>query len=190
MRKLKLGPRNSLYPSLTTLVGTVVDGRPNFITIAHVGIMTMKLITIGVGKTHYSNQGIREHGCFSVNIPSEELLVKTDYCGLVSGRKEDKSALFDIFTGELEGAPMIGECPVNMECRLAQTIELPTHDVFVGEVVETYADEALLRDGKVDIARLRPLLFDMSSRKYWSLGAEAGSCWSAGNELKGSPGAE
>ncbi|MBI5869885.1 MAG: flavin reductase family protein [Actinobacteria bacterium] len=186
MNKVNIGPRNSLYPSLTTLVGTVVDGRPNFITIAHVGIMTMKLISFGVGKTHYSNQGIRQNGCFSVNIPSEELVVKTDYCGLVSGRKEDKSALFDIFNGELEGAPMISECPINMECRLEQTIELPTHDVFVAEVVGTYVNEDLIESDKVDISRLKPLLFDMSSRKYWSLGPEVAKCWSVGNDLKGS----
>ncbi|MDO8736483.1 MAG: flavin reductase family protein [Thermoleophilia bacterium] len=185
MNKIKLGPRNSLYPSLTTLVGTVVDGRPNFITIAHVGIMTMKLISFGIGKSHYSNQGIRENGCFSVNIPSEELVVKTDYCGLVSGRKEDKSALFDIFSGELEGAPMISECPINMECRLERTIETPTHDVFVGEVMETYVNENLIEADKVDISQLKPLLFDMSSRKYWSLGPEIAKCWSVGNELKG-----
>src|SRR5665811_2118121 len=78
MTKVKLGARNSLYPSLTTLVGTVVDGRHNFITIAHVGIMTMNLISFGIGKTHFSNQGIRENGSFSVNIPSEELVVRTD----------------------------------------------------------------------------------------------------------------
>jgi len=186
MTKVKLGARNSLYPSLTTLVGTVVDGRHNFITIAHVGIMTMNLISFGIGKTHFSNQGIRENGSFSVNIPSEELVVRTDYCGLVSGRKEDKSVLFDIFEGGLPGAPMISECPVNMECRLEQTVETPTHDVFVGEVVETYVDEGLLEEGKLDISRLKPLLFDMTSRKYFSLGPEVAKCWSVGNELKNS----
>lgn len=112
------------------------------------------------------------------------MVVKTDYCGLVSGRKEDKSVLFDIFSGELEGAPMISECPINMECRLSQTIELSTHDVFVGEVVGTYVNEVLIENGKIDISRLRPLLFDMSSRKYWSLGPEVARCWSVGNELK------
>ena len=57
MNKIKLGPRNSLYPSLTTLVGTVVDGKPNFITIAHVGIMTMKLISFGIGKSPSQQPG-------------------------------------------------------------------------------------------------------------------------------------
>ncbi|MHB1389756.1 MAG: flavin reductase family protein [Thermoleophilia bacterium] len=180
MPKVNLGSRNCLYPTPTVLVGTVVDGTPNFITIAHVGIMTMKQVSLGIGKSHYSNRGIRENGSFSINIPSQEMVIKTDYCGLVSGRSENKSRLFEVFEGELAGAPMIRECPVNMECRLVRTIDMDSHEVFIGEVVATHVDEELLVEGRVDISRLKPLLFDMSSRKYWSLGPEVAPCWSVG----------
>jgi flavin reductase (DIM6/NTAB) family NADH-FMN oxidoreductase RutF len=66
----------------TTLVGATVDGKPNFLTIAPVGIATPGSITLGMGKTHFSYAGICEHGVFSVNILSVELLEKTDCCGL------------------------------------------------------------------------------------------------------------
>lgn len=186
--KRNLGPVNALYPSLTTIVGTVVDGRPNFLAVAHVGNMNHgqpQYLSFGINKKHHSGKGILEHREFSVCIPGEDLVVETDYVGLVSGRNTDKSQVFELFTGELAHAPLIKGCPVCMECRLERVVDFETHAVFIGEIVATHADEAVLRqDGVIDIARVRPLLFDMASLKYWSLGAEVAPCWSAGKALK------
>jgi flavin reductase (DIM6/NTAB) family NADH-FMN oxidoreductase RutF len=185
--KKKLDGINVLYPTPTVLVGAMVDGKPNYITIAHIGIVNHAkpyLISLSMAKVHYTNPGIRENKAFSVNLPSEDLVVETDYAGLVSGKKTDKSDLFEIFYGELENAPMIKECPLNMECRLYDTYDTPTHDLFIGEIVETYADESVLTEGKVDLAKLKPLLFDMSSVKYWSVGESIAGCWNVGKQLK------
>jgi len=185
--KKKLGGINVLYPTPTVLVGAMVDGKPNYITIAHIGIVNHAkpyLISLSMAKVHHTNPGIRENKAFSVNIPSENLVVETDYAGLVSGKKTDKSDLFEIFNGELENAPMIKQCPLNMECRLYDTYDTPTHDLFIGEIVETYADESVLTEGKVDLAKLKPLLFDMSSVKYWSVGDVVAGCWNIGKKLK------
>ncbi len=146
--------------------------------------MRTQLYFMRLPKPHYTNPGIRKNKAFSVNIPSENLVVETDYAGLVSGKKTDKSDLFEIFYGELENAPMIKECPLNMECRLYDTFDTPTHDLFIGEIVETYADESVLNEGKVDLAKLKPLLFDMSSVKYWSVGEAIAGCWNIGKKLK------
>ena len=183
----KLGIVNALYPSLTTIIGATVDGKPNFITIAHVGIMnhgTPQYVSFGMAKVHYTNQGIHENRTFSVNIPSRDLVKETDYVGIVSGKKTDKSGLFDVFYGESKTAPMISSCPVVMECGLERVVDFPTHDVFVGEILETYADKSVLTDGKIDISKVKPLLFDMSSIKYWSLGEEIAKCWNIGKQLK------
>jgi len=188
--KKKLDGINVLYPTPTVLVGAMVDGKPNYITIAHIGIVNHAkpyLISLSMGKVHHTNPGIRENKAFSVNIPSENLVVETDYTGLVSGKKTDKSDLFEIFYGELENAPMIKECPLNMECRLYDTYDTPTHDLFIGEIVETYADESVLAEGKVDLAKLKPLLFDMSSVKYWSVGEVVAGAWNVGKKLKRKP---
>ncbi len=182
--KEKIGGVNALYPTPTTLVGASVGGKPNFITIAHIGIMTLNHISLGIAKAHYTNAGIKENKTFSVCLPSENLVKETDYCGIMTGKNTDKAALFDVFYGELETAPMIRECPVCMECKLAGIVDFPHHDVFVGEVIQTHADESVLSDGKIDIARLKPLLFDMSSKKYWALGGEVAKCWSIGKEIK------
>jgi flavin reductase (DIM6/NTAB) family NADH-FMN oxidoreductase RutF len=185
--KKTLGGINALYPTPTVIVGAVVDGRPNFITIAHIGIVNHSkpyLISISMGKVHYTNTGIRENKEFSVSIPSEKLVIETDYVGIVSGKKVDKSGVFDIFYGSLSKAPMIKACPVCMECRLFDTYDTPTHDLFIGEIVETHAEESVLTDGKVDVSKVKPLLFDMNTVKYWSLGPAVASCWSVGKQLK------
>ena len=178
---------NALYPTPTVLVGAIVDGKINYITIAHIGIVNHArpyLISISSAKAHYTNAGIKENKAFSVNIPSENLVVETDYVGLVSGKNRDKSGLFETFTGQVENAPMIKACPVNMECRVYDIYDTPTHDLIIGEIVETYADESILTEGKIDLSKLKPLLFDMSSIKYWSIGEALENCWKIGKQLK------
>jgi flavin reductase (DIM6/NTAB) family NADH-FMN oxidoreductase RutF len=170
--KVKLGAKNCLYPLPTTLVGANVNGKPNFITMAHVGIADVGSISMGMHKSHYSNIGIRVNQTFSVNIPSIEMVKETDYCGLVSGKNVDKSMVFEVFYGKLETAPMIKACPINMECRLIHTVDLPNHDVFIGEVIETYCDEKCLKDEVVDFSKVQPILFVMNDRSYWKLGEQ------------------
>jgi flavin reductase (DIM6/NTAB) family NADH-FMN oxidoreductase RutF len=185
--KKKIGNQNVLYPMPVTIVGALVNGKKNFINIAHVGILNAgvpHLISLGMGKMHHTNAGIHENKTFSVNILSQDQMVEMDYVGLVSGSKTDKSGVFEAFFGELKTAPIIQNCPLSMECRLYDTYELKTHDVFIGEIVATYVDEAILSDGKVDLSKVKPLLFDMASKKYWSLGSVVGSCWSVGKQYK------
>lgn len=185
--KKNLGMVNALYPSLNTIVGAHVDGKPNFLTVAHVGILNHgnpQYISIGLGKTHYTNQGIHANRQYSVNLPSASQVVETDYVGLVTGKNTDKSGVFELFYGELEAAPMIAACPVSMECRLHSVVDFPTHDVFVGEIVATHADEAVLKEGKIDLAAVDPLLFDMSSIAYYRLGEKVAGAWNVGKQLK------
>lgn len=182
-----IGPINALYPMPTTLVGATVHGKPNFLAVAHVGILnhgTPQYLSIGLAKIHYSNAGIHENKTFSICLPSEDLMLETDFCGIMTGKKTDKAALFELFYGELKTAPMIRQCPVNMELKLDDVMDFPNHDIFIGELIQTYADDTVMDDGKIDIARLRPLLFDMASKKYWSLGQPAGNCWNVGKSLK------
>ena len=182
--KTKLGAKNCLYPMPTTLVGATVMGKPTFITIAHVGIMDLGSVSLGMNKIHYTNAGIKENGTFSVNIPSIEMVKETDYCGLVSGKNVDKGELFEVFYGELKTAPMIAECPINMECRLIQTVDFPRHDIFVGEIVETYCDESCLTDGVVDFSKVEPILFVMNDKSYWKLGERLARAWHVGKGLR------
>jgi flavin reductase (DIM6/NTAB) family NADH-FMN oxidoreductase RutF len=181
--KTELGALNCLYPLPTTLVGAHVKGKPNFITIAHVGIMDLGSLSLGMNKVHYTNDGIRENRAFSVNIPSRALIKETDYCGIVSGKKRDKSVLFDVFYGKLENAPLIRECPINLVCRLIQTVDFPKHDIFIGEIVQTFCDEECLSEGVVDFSKVDPILFVMNDKSYRALGDPCGKAWHDGKGL-------
>ena len=68
--------------------------------------------------------------------------------------------------------------------RLYDVYDFPKYDLFIGEIVETHVEESVLTDGKVDITKVRPLLFDMASKRYWSLGQDLAGCWYEGLKLK------
>ncbi|MGE5533249.1 MAG: flavin reductase family protein, partial [Bacillota bacterium] len=138
--KKELGAKNCLYPMPTVLVGAIVNGKPNFITIAHVGIMDLESVSLGMNKRHYTNHGIKAAKTFSINIPSKTMVKETDYCGLVSGKEQSKSDIFKTFYGTLKTATMIEQCSVNMECELIKTVDFPNHDIFIGKITNTYCD--------------------------------------------------
>lgn len=182
--KVELGARNCLYPMLTTIVGANVKGKPNYTAIAHIGIMDFSSISVSSHRAHYTNIGIKENRTFSVNIPSLALVRETDYCGLVSGNSVDKSTVFESFYGQLGTAPLIKACPINLECKLTRVLEFPQHEVFIGEIVETYCDESCLKDGQIDLSRVQPILFAMFDKNYWRLGERFVRAWQIGKQLK------
>ncbi|GBF32474.1 NADPH-flavin oxidoreductase [Desulfocucumis palustris] len=188
MKKTKMGAKTFLYPMPTTLVGANINDKPNYLAVAYCGIVGTNppVITIALRKSRYTNTGIRENGTFSVNLPSAEMVKVTDYCGLVSGRKFDKSRLFSTFYGELKTAPMIDECPVNLECKLIQTLDyIGSHDIYIGEVVEAYAGEQYITNGSPDIKKVNPILLSSTHDKnYWKVGEPLGKAWKIGEEYK------
>lgn len=186
MSKVNLGANAYIYPMPVTLVGAMVGGKANFMAVGWVMRVNWQppLLAVALNKAHFTPKGIRENQTFSVNFPGADLMEKTDYCGLVSGHKVDKSGLFRVFYGELETAPLIEECPLGLECRLYQVVELPANDLFIGEIVAAHADEDCLTDGRPDIEKINPLVLTMPDNNYWTVGAHAGRAWGAGKKLK------
>jgi flavin reductase (DIM6/NTAB) family NADH-FMN oxidoreductase RutF len=137
-----------------------------------------------LGKGHYTNPGIKENKTFSVCLPSEYMVTKTDYCGIVSGKKIDKSTIFDLFYGELRTAPMIRDCPLSVECTLVETVESGMNEIFIGEIAGTYTEERFLTDGNLDFKKMKPFLLSQPDTTYWSLGEPVGKAWSIGKQLK------
>jgi flavin reductase (DIM6/NTAB) family NADH-FMN oxidoreductase RutF len=182
MEKVKIGPHGFLYPMPMVIVGADVGGKPNFMPVAWVTRTNHAPPRIGIalGKSHRTNVGIREHQEFSVNVPHERMRVVTDFIGLNSGAKTDKSGLFEILRGQLSHAPMIAECPLTMECRVVQTVDQPSNEFFIGDIVETYCSPDYLMEGKPDIARIKPFTLTMPDNRYWAVGAQIGRAWSDG----------
>jgi flavin reductase (DIM6/NTAB) family NADH-FMN oxidoreductase RutF len=185
--KKNLGAIHSLYPMPIAIVGSMVDGKPNYMTIAHVGIINQeakRLVTLSATKVHQTNKGIKENETFSLNMPTESMVEVTDFIGIYTGKKTDKSVVFDAFYGELKTAPMISKCPVNMECKLLDVLDYSSHDVFIGEVMATYANEQVLTNCVIDLAKVKPILFDMNQRNYWKLGQPLARAWEIGKDYK------
>ena len=182
MEKIKADKNSFLYPMPMVLVGAVVDGNANFMAVGWVSRVNFKppMMAVALGRSHYTNAGIERNKAFSVNIPGTNLLAKVDYCGIVSGEKTDKSKVFDVFYGEIAAAPMIKECPLTFECRLVNTVDLPTNSLFIGEIVGTYTEERYLTDGNLDIKKIDPFTLTMPDNSYWKIGEMAGKAWSAG----------
>jgi flavin reductase (DIM6/NTAB) family NADH-FMN oxidoreductase RutF len=173
-------------PWTQTILGTVRDGRPNFMALDWVTRVNFNppLLGICVNKGHASAEAVRMNGEFSVNVPTEDMVEVTDYTGLVSGRNADKSGLFEVTAGTLTKAPLISSCPINLECRVIQTLEFATNNFFIAEIVNIYVDDSVLTNGKPDMARVRPFLLTMPDNTYWSLGEPVGKAWQAGQALR------
>lgn len=168
------------------LVGANVEGKPNFEAIAWFSLVDYQpqLISISSEKSHYTNKGIHENKTFSVNIPSVKMAAVTDFCGLHSGSKVDKSKAFKVFYGELKTAPMIKECPVNLECKLNRTIELLHGELFIGEIVGIYTEDRFLTGNKPDVKKIDPLIFEGSLGNYWKLGEHVAKAFEIGKDYK------
>ena len=164
MAKVIRKPTTALYPVPAVLVSCGVGERANIITLAWVGTLCSKppLVGIGVRPSRYSHGLIKEAGEFVINLPNAEQVRWVDHCGVVSGRDEDKWAAcgFTPAPAAEVQVPIIAECPVNIECRVRQTLSLGSHDLFIGQVVAVQVDEAVLDErGRLDFARARPFAF-------------------------------
>jgi flavin reductase (DIM6/NTAB) family NADH-FMN oxidoreductase RutF len=186
MEKTNLGKNSFIYPMPVTLLGTKNGEKANFMALGWLSRANGNppLLVAGVNKVHLSTQLIRENKAFSINYPSVDMIKEVDYCGLVSGRKEDKSRFFTVEYGELENAPLIKECPFSLECKMVDIYEMATHDLFIGEIIASYADEKILTDGKPDLGKLNPLLLTMPDNHYWAVNEKVGKAWKIGKELK------
>lgn len=184
MAKRSVKPGPYIVPMPAVVVGSVVEGRPNFMTAAFCGIANYAppVIACGLSPSHRTCRGIETHRQLSINVPSEEQVVATDYCGIVSGDEVDKSALFDTFTGTLPAAPMIAAFPLTAECRLLQTLPLGADTLYVAEIVSVHAEEEILSGEQVDWRKLRPLLFTFPDPAYWRLGEYVAKAWSVGRQ--------
>ncbi|HDZ24031.1 MAG TPA: flavin reductase family protein [Desulfobacteraceae bacterium] len=186
MKKTMLGADTLLYPMPAVLVGTKVDEKPNFMTAAWCGIAAPKPPALGVSirKELHTFTGIMEHKVFSINVASAGLARKVDYCGIYSGRKRDKSQVFKVFYGVLEAAPLVEECPVNLACRMIHTLDLGSHTLIVGEIVESYVNEDCLSNGKPDPVKIDPLIYTTITQEYRRLGDVVARAFHDGKTLQ------
>lgn len=186
MSKTMIGNDAFVLPMAQAILGSHHAGRPNYMALAWLTRANHKPCIMGicVHKSHASFEDILETRQFSLNFPTRSMHVVTDYVGLVSGRRTDKSEVFSSFYGELDAAPLIEECPLCMACKVVEMMEFPTNSFIFGEVAQVFCNEDCLANGMPDIAKLNPLLLSMPDNRYWSLGEAVGKAWSDGKVMK------
>ena len=170
-----LAASTALYPLPAVLVTCgELAGEKNAITLAWVGTASSEppCIVIGVRPTRFSYGLIQRYGDFVVNLPRADQVPVLEYCGSVSGRTEDKFAKAGLTAVRAENvrAPMVGEFPVNIECKVRDRIPLGSHDLFIGEVLAVHADPEILVEGSVDPTKMDPVAYFRGS--YFRLGEQ------------------
>lgn len=184
--RINIGNNAFILPEPQTIVGSILDGQPNFMALAWITRVNYKpcIMSIAVNQGHATNRAIKATGQFSVNLPSQDMVEVTDYVGLASGNRTDKSTLFDVHYGALKDAPLIRDCPLSMELEVIQTLELETNTVFFGEVKGAWTEEQYMTDGYVDVEKVRPMTLTMPDNRYWAMGNNVGRAWHDGKVLK------
>jgi flavin reductase (DIM6/NTAB) family NADH-FMN oxidoreductase RutF len=160
---------------LVTCVGK--EDRPNIITLAWTGTICSDppMLSISVRKERHSYGLIEASGEFVVNLPSVRQISATDYCGVVSGRDVDKFAKTGLTPGEARTvrAPIIMECPVNIECAVRQKIELGSHVMFLAEITMVQVSKHLVKaSGRLAIEDAQLAAFAHGG--YYALGKKLG----------------
>lgn len=168
---------STLLAPLPAVMVSVGDfDNANVITVAWTGIVCSQPPRMYVSIRHdrYSYDILKKTGEFVVNLTDERLLAACDYCGIRSGRDIDKFAEmgFTKERGEHVSAPMIGESPINIECKVFDVVSLGSHDMFLADILAVHADEQIMVDGKLDYAAAK--LVNYQHGEYYATGRHLG----------------
>ena len=188
--KRSLGAKSLVFPTPVFVIGSYDrKGEPNIMTAAWAGICCSMPPAIGVSlrKATYTYGNIMDRKAFTVNVPSEDMVVEADYFGMVSGRDQDKFAAADLTSvrSDLVDAPYVEECPMVLECRLMQAVEIGLHTQFIGEIVDVKVSEDTLdQKGVCQISKVKPFIYAHDDHNYYSIGRELAKGFDAGKAIK------
>ncbi|MBO4844680.1 MAG: flavin reductase [Bacteroidales bacterium] len=154
---------------------------PDVMMAAWAGQYDYRQIVVSMSK-HKTTENLEKTGAFTVSFADVRTVAESDYLGLVSGTKvPDKVAKvgFTVTPSPNVDAPIINEYPLTLECRVVSWSD----GILIGEVVNQSAAESILTDGKVDLAKLQPIVFDAAGMCYRAIGDVVGGAWAAGKKF-------
>ena len=179
--RTNFGPNHALVttPQPCVMIATWDENKnPDVMMAAWAGQLDYKQIVISLSK-HKTTDNLEKTGAFTVSFADERTVAESDFFGLVSGNKvPDKVAKagFTITPSPNVDAPIINEYPLTLECKVVSF----EGGMLIGEVINQSADESILTDGKVDLAKLKPIVFDAAGMCYRALGTVVGQAWGSG----------
>jgi len=166
MKKKSIKPGTMVNPVPAVLVTSgTYDGEKDIITIAWTGIVNSEppMTYISVRESRHSYGLIKENMEFVINLPTADMAYKVDWCGMKSGEKDDKFAEMDFTPLEcsMVKTPMIEQCPVNLECKVHQIVKLPSHDMFIADIINVNVDDSIISDnGKIELGKIGLLSYN------------------------------
>ena len=178
------GPNHALVttPQPCVMIATWdADHNPDVMMAAWAGQYDAKQIVISLSK-HKTTENLELTGAFTVSFADIRTVAESDYLGIVSGNQvPDKVARvgFTVTPSPNVDAPIINEYPLTLECKVISWED----GILVGEVVNQSADERILTDGKVDLSKLQPIVFDAAGMCYRAIGEVVGGAWNAGKKF-------
>ena len=183
-------PGTFIYPLPAVLVTSGDMENSNIITVAWTGILSTHPARayISVRPSRHSYGLIKERGEFVINLTTKKLAKATDYAGIYTGAKVDKFAKLGLTKQESKcvSAPTIAECPISLECRVAEVIPMGTHDVFIADILNVSCDEKIMdKDGKICLHRAGLLAY--AHGEYFALGESLGKFGFSATKKRKSP---
>lgn len=180
MRRVDWKPGTLIYPLPAVLIscGTMEYGGANILTASWVSTACTNppMCVVGIRPERHSHSIIKEQGAFGINLSTVSMARETDWCGVVSGRREDKFAAcgFTKEAGTVLGVPLIEESPISLECRVREITSLGSHDLFLADIVGVRADEQYIdpETGAFDMKRAGLLVY--AHGEYFGLGEYIG----------------
>ena len=177
MSKVTWKPGTFLYPLLAVMVSCGTMEKSNIITVAWTGILNTNpaMCYISVRPERYSYNLIKESGEFVINLTNEKLAYATDYCGVKSGKNENKFKSLNLETEKASqiDVPIIKKSPVVIECKVEEIKELGSHDMFIARVIAVDVDEKYIdENGRFDMQKCKLMAY--SHGHYYSLGEQLG----------------
>jgi flavin reductase (DIM6/NTAB) family NADH-FMN oxidoreductase RutF len=175
MPKTQVRPNRPVYPTPAALI-TCADerGAPNIITLGetfNISIARPVILGIAIRQSRYSHELISRTGEYVVNLPTRAIAEQVWQCGGMSGREVDKFAATGLtpVPAAVVRAPLIAECPINVECRVIGIQVIGDHDLFLGEAVAQHVDSGCLdAEGRICVEKLDGFAFVLG--EFWTLG--------------------
>jgi flavin reductase (DIM6/NTAB) family NADH-FMN oxidoreductase RutF len=158
MNKKEANKKSCLQPTPKVLVSCRdKDGKNNALAVGYCGNCSYAppMVMVGVVPSRYSYHMIKETGCFVVNLVPKSFKAAFDYLGSHSGRDEDKLAKLNLAEGIKVNASLLVDCPVNIECKVVNSIMTGSHEMFIGQVEYVHADPEYLNEkGEIEFAKI------------------------------------
>jgi flavin reductase (DIM6/NTAB) family NADH-FMN oxidoreductase RutF len=184
--KLSLGAKTIAWPLPVWVIGSYgADGQPNAMTASWAGVCCSQppCVYFSARRSRHTYACVSARQAFTVNIPSAAQVAVADYLGIASGRETMKLAVagLDVERAEFVDAPVIIAFPLILECQVRQVVDLGSHAMFIGEVLDVKCEAAQIgADGKPDLALLSSVSYCTANSKYYAVEKALGSAYSLG----------